>query len=86
MCLLLVFTFIINQVRIDGTSMYDTLEDSDRVLVSDMFYKPKNGDSIVVSSEVYDNVPIIKRIIAVAGQWVDIKKTARCMLVTAGTI
>ena len=73
MCLLLVFTFIINQVRIDGTSMYDTLEDSDRVLVTDMFYKPKNGDIVVVSSEVYDNVPIIKRIIAVAGQWVDIK-------------
>lgn len=73
MCLLLVFTFVINQVRIDGTSMYDTLENNDRVLVSDVFYTPKNGDIVVVSSEIYDNVPIIKRVIAVGGQWIDIK-------------
>lgn len=72
MILLLVFTFLFRQVKIDGDSMYPTLQDEERVIISDMFYTPKYGDIIVISSEVYDNVPIIKRVIATEGQWVEI--------------
>ncbi len=71
--LLMVFTFLFNQVKIDGGSMNDTLLDQDRVIVSNVFYKPKYGDIIVISSEVYDDTPIIKRVIATEKQWVDIQ-------------
>lgn len=72
MCILLVFTFLFRQVKIEGGSMQPTLEDEQRVIVSNVFYKPQYGDIVVISSEVYDNVPIIKRVIATEGQWVDI--------------
>lgn len=72
MVLLLVFTFLFRQVKIDGDSMYPTLQDGERVIISDMFYTPKYGDIVVISSEVYDNVPIIKRVIATEGQWIEI--------------
>lgn len=71
-CLLLIFTFAFRQVQIDGDSMKDTLLHKERVLVSNVFYTPKNGDIVVISSEIYDNVPIIKRVIATEGQWVNI--------------
>ena len=71
-CLLLVFTFVFRQVKIDGDSMNNTLLDEERVLVSNLFYTPENGDIVVISSEIYDNVPIIKRVIATEGQWINI--------------
>ncbi len=72
MVILLVFTFLFRQVKIDGGSMNPTLIHNERVIVSDVFYTPKYGDIVVISSEVYDNIPIIKRVIATEGQWVDI--------------
>lgn len=72
MVILLVFTFLFRQVKIDGGSMEPTLQNGERVVVSDMFYTPEYGDIVVISREIYDNVPIIKRIIATEGQWVDI--------------
>lgn len=73
MVLLLVFTFLFRQVKIDGDSMHPTLQDGERVIISDVFYTPKYGDIVVISSEVYGNVPIIKRVIATEGQWIDIE-------------
>lgn len=73
LCLLLVFTFIFRQVKIDGDSMYDTLKDGERVIVSDVFYTPKYGDIVVISNEIYGGIPLIKRVIATGGQVVDIR-------------
>lgn len=73
LCLLFVFIFLFRQVKIEGGSMEKTLLDGERIVVSNVFYTPKYGDIVVISSEVYDNVPIIKRVIATEGQWVDIK-------------
>ncbi len=72
MVILLVFTFLFRQVRIDGSSMYPNLQNDERVIVSDVFYTPEYGDIVVISSEVYDGKPIIKRVIATEGQWIDI--------------
>ena len=72
MVILLAFTFLFRQVRIEGGSMLPTLQNGERVIVSDVFYTPEYGDIVVISSEVYDNIPIIKRVIATEGQWVDI--------------
>ena len=72
MAVLMLFLRII---VVDGPSMERTLLNGDyMLLVSNMFYKePKYGDVVVVSKQAYDNgKPIVKRVIATAGQTVDI--------------
>lgn len=69
----LVFTFVFRVVTVDGESMENTLYNGERLIVSDMFYTPKNGDVIITSvPEHYGDNPLVKRIIAVGGQTVDI--------------
>ena len=67
-----VFTFIFRVVNVSGSSMLPTLENNDRVLLSSLFYTPKQGDVVVISRTVGLSKPIIKRIIAMEGQTVDI--------------
>ena len=74
------FTFIFRVATIDGESMLYTLEHGDKVVISNLNYEPQNGDIVVVSrnaqntikAETASNEPIIKRVIAVGGQTVDI--------------
>ena len=69
---LLVLTFFIRQVTVSGSSMNDTLQDGDRLIVTNFMYTPQNGDIIIIShGNVYSD-PIIKRVIAVGGQHLDI--------------
>lgn len=70
---LVVFIFLVRIVEVNGTSMYPTLEDSDKVLISDLFYSPKAGDIVVFKKDEYDsNRALIKRIIATEGQEINI--------------
>ena len=72
---LVVFSLFLRVVVVKGTSMNNTLKDGDYLLVlSNVFYRnPQQGDVIVASKETFDNgAPIVKRIIAVEGQKVDI--------------
>jgi len=74
------FSFLFRIATIDGPCMKDTLYDGERVIISNLFYEPKVGDIVVISrnkeNSVYtmndSNTPIIKRIIAMEGQTVDI--------------
>ena len=68
----LFFSFIVRLVDVVGNSMYPTLENGDKILVSDLFYKPKQGDIVVFRKDEYREEPLVKRIIAVEGQTVDI--------------
>ena len=70
----LVFTFVCRFVTVDGSSMIETLHDKDRLIISDLFYTPKTGDIVVVqdTKEPAFKGPIIKRVIASAGETVDI--------------
>lgn len=68
---LIIFTFVVKQVRVDGSSMEPTLETGQRLFVSNWFYTPENGDIVVAKSESL-NKDIIKRVIAKEGQVVDI--------------
>ena len=69
----LLFTFVFRIVGVDGSSMENTLQNGDRVIISNLNYTPKQGDIIVfpVNQEVL-KMPLIKRVIAVGGQTVDI--------------
>ena len=71
-CVLL-FVFVIRVVDVRGTSMWPTLQNGDKMLVSDLFYKPKQGDIVVFKKDEYDpDKALVKRVIAVEGQDVNI--------------
>ena len=74
---LLIFTLGIRLCTVDGNSMYDTLEHKQMLVVSDVFYTPKNGDIIVFhqsnNSNPNLNKPLVKRIIATEGQFCRLK-------------
>ena len=68
----LLFTFVFRIVGIEGRSMMDTLQDNDRVIITHLFYQPKQNDIVVITKPTSVNRPIIKRVIATGGQKVDI--------------
>ena len=71
--LILVFTFIGRIIGVDGESMMPTLHNKDMLLLQSIGYEPSQGDVVVLSKNTFrDGAPIVKRIIAVGGQTVDI--------------
>ena len=70
-CVLL-FVFAVRMVNVVGHSMVPTLEQSDKVVISNLFYHPKQGDVVVLRKQTLMEEPIVKRIIATEGQTVDI--------------
>lgn len=77
----LVFSMLFRVATIKGNSMLDTLHDGERVVISKLGYIPDFGDIVVISrnqnnavaDEISSDMPIIKRVIATAGQEVDIR-------------
>jgi len=70
-----IFAFIVRVTSVDGESMLPTLNDKDRMLVTDFFYEPKHNDIVVVYAPgIYDHEkgvmgkPIIKRVIGLPGE------------------
>ena len=55
-----------------GTSMMGTLEDGDRLIISNLFYEPEQFDIIVFHHLGSLNEPLVKRIIATENQWIKI--------------
>lgn len=70
----LLFLFVGRIISVEGISMERTLVEGDRVVASNLFYTPRNGDIIVFHSptERFDGTPLVKRVIAVSGQEIDI--------------
>ena len=79
MCMLLVvmllFLVVFRVILVTGDSMFTTLWDGDYLLlVSELFCgDPEPGDIVVISKQSFDGgSPIVKRVIAIQGQTVDI--------------
>ncbi len=68
----MIFVFIGRVDGIKGTSMMQTLQNGDAVVLSKLFYTPKFQDIIFIKTEYYGDAPIVKRVIGTAGQTVDI--------------
>lgn len=70
---LLLFSFVFKLVIVDGDSMLPTLENGQRLIVSNLFYTPKNGDIIIFNNENPRlNKTLVKRVIATEGQTISI--------------
>ena len=71
--LILICTFVGRIIGVDGESMMPTLHNRDMLLLQSIGYSPEQGDVVVLSTKDFRNgAPIVKRIIAVGGQTVDI--------------
>ena len=67
------FAFFVRIIDVVGTSMNPTLNNSDKMLVSGLFYKPQVGDVVVFKKDEYNpNKALVKRVIAVEGQEINI--------------
>lgn len=83
------FSLVFRVATISGLSMFPTLLDKDKVIISNFAYTPQYGDIVVISRNVDNSVdqvkvgqvPIIKRVIAVGGQSVDIDSERGVVLV-----
>ncbi|MBE6568231.1 MAG: signal peptidase I [Ruminococcaceae bacterium] len=73
--ILLFFSFIARLTVVEGGSMENTLLGGDKLVISNLFYTPDRGDIVIVQSpKVNDGVAIVKRVIAVEGDTVAIRK------------
>lgn len=70
--LILLFTFVVRLIVVSGPSMEDTLHNGDTMLVWSLGYEPRQGDIIVLTKKSYQEDSIVKRVIALEGQTVDI--------------
>ncbi len=73
--ILLFFSFVARITIVEGGSMENTLIGGDKLIVSDLFYTPDRGDIVILHSPTLNGgEPIVKRIIAVGGDTVAIRK------------
>ena len=76
----LIFSLLFRVATITGDSMLNTLHGGEKVIISNLGYTPSRGDIVVVSrnasnsveDEATSDLPIIKRVIAVGGDTVNI--------------
>lgn len=71
----ILFTFFFRVFDVNGPSMKPTLQHNDKLIVSTVGYKVQRGDVVVISETGDLDEPIVKRIIAVGGDTVDINFT-----------
>ena len=73
-CVVLLFTFVFRIVVVSGSSMSNTLQNGDYLVLSALGKTPECGDIVVLQVNTYSEgkKPLIKRVIAKGGQWVDI--------------
>ena len=69
-----IFIFFLRIVCVHGASMQPTLQQGDRlILVNNLFYsKPQRGDIVVARIPGFSSEPVVKRVIAVEGDTLDI--------------
>lgn len=69
-----IFGFVIRPVEVKGHSMEPTLQNSDRLIEWMLFYTPQQGDVVILSEKTGLNEALVKRVIATAGQTVEISE------------
>lgn len=78
----LLFTFCLRLCEVSGNSMNTTLMHKEKLLVSNVFYEPQHGDIVVLHQTGYLNEPVVKRVIAIGGETIDIDFETMAVTVT----
>ena len=68
----IIFTFVFRLVGVDGISMVPTLSDKDWLVTSSFASDYENKDIVIVVQPGILNEPLVKRVIATEGQWVEV--------------
>ena len=71
-CCVLIFVFVARVIDVVGHSMVPTLIDGDKIVITRFAGAYERGDIIVLRKDTFREEPIVKRVIAVAGDTVDI--------------
>lgn len=76
----LIFGFVIRPVEVLGHSMEPTLQNGDRLIEWMLFYTPQQGDTVILSENTGLDEALVKRVIAVEGQTVDINENGEVLV------
>lgn len=68
----LIFVFVARVIDVVGHSMVPTLQDGDKIVITRLVKGYERGDIVVLRKDTFREEPIVKRVIAVAGQTIDI--------------
>ena len=71
-CCILVFVFFARVIDVKGHSMEPTLQNGNKIVITRLAGEYKRGDIVVLQKDSYGEDALVKRIIAVEGQTVDI--------------
>ena len=69
---LVILLFVVRTVNVDGTSMQPTLMNGEQLLARSFLYTPQRGDIVVVDGYTQYGEPLVKRVIGVSGDEIDI--------------
>ena len=83
LAVVLLFTFVVRMIGVEGHSMLSTLQDGDRLMVlSSLLYNDyQYGDIVIIRKQSFGENPIVKRLIATGGQTVNIDFAAGAVYV-----
>ena len=72
----IITSFFFRYSTVEGSSMMNTLENGEKLILSSFLYDPQPGDVVVVQDRSTDlKDPIVKRVIAIGGQRVKVTRT-----------
>lgn len=49
-CVIMLFAYVLRPVTVEGHSMESTLQDQDKLLLTDLFYTPERGDIVSLTT------------------------------------
>lgn len=80
-------TFFFRLSGVDGTSMVPTFQHKDHIIMRIIGYdEPQRGDIVVVVAPGYQEEPLVKRVIALGGDTVDINQSTGHVILNGETL
>lgn len=83
---ILIMSFVFRPVIVNGSSMIHTLYNGDILVLRNILYTPDYGDIVVISREDNLDRPLVKRVIALGGDVVDIDTSTHTVYINGEAI